>query len=117
MALQSSVSDPLPSGVSNVQQRFAGFMSAIQESLKANQECVRADINSVKDDINSIKAEVRAEINYIEKDIKAENESLIKLTNQETKKELTAILYWEVRRLTNLVGQEQREFESELLSA
>jgi gas vesicle protein len=61
-ALLSSVSDPLPSDVSNVQQRLAGFVSAIQESLKANQECVRADINSVKDDINNIKAEIRAEI-------------------------------------------------------
>jgi hypothetical protein len=48
--------------------------------------------------------------------MKAENESLIKLTNQETK-ELTAKLDWEVRRLNNLVDEVQSVFESELLSA
>jgi hypothetical protein len=48
---------------------LAGFMSAIQESLRGNQESVTNDFNSVKNDINGIKANVRA-------DLSATNEKL-----------------------------------------
>jgi hypothetical protein len=77
-----------------IKQTLAGIMTVVQQSNAKLQESVKADIDRVR------------------KDIKAENEKLIKrfeLQSQEAK------LDSEARRLTNLVGQVQRKTESKPL--
>jgi hypothetical protein len=139
-ANQESVKADLNANNEKLQQ----FENSIKADLAANQESVKADLNannkklqqfenSVKADlaahnenINSVRADlvanqesVKAEIGRIRKGIQAENEKLIskfELKNQETKKLLEAKLDSEARRLTNLVGQVQKDAESELLA-
>jgi hypothetical protein len=107
------VSGPSSSSVSNLEQMLMGFMSAMQQSNRDLQDSIRADLSATNAKLEQFQ-------NSIRKDIKTEIEKLSKkfeLKNQEIKKEFTAKLDSEARRLTNLVGQVQREVESELLAA
>jgi hypothetical protein len=101
---------------------LAGIMTVIQqsnaklqESVKANISSVRAELSANRENIQKFEERVTADISSVRKDIKAENEKLIKrfeLQSQETKKEFSAKLDSEARRLTNLLGQVQRKIES-----
>jgi hypothetical protein len=97
---------------------------AMVQQCKANQESVKADLaahneklqESVRADLAANQESVKAEVGRM---IQAENEKLIRkfeLKNQETKKEFEVKLDSEARRLTNLVGQVQKDAESELLA-
>jgi phage host-nuclease inhibitor protein Gam len=127
---EQSVTGPSVASSNNTEQMLAGFMSALQESIKADISSVKSDINSVraevasgKTDISSVKTrvreDVRAEISSIRKDIKAENKKLLKICetkNQELRKEINSKLDNETRMITSLVGQTKKEFESELVA-
>jgi hypothetical protein len=89
-AREQSTKGPSFDDSGEIKQMLAGIMTVIQQSNAKLQESVKADIDSVR------------------KDIKAENEKLIKrfeLQSQDAKKEFSAKLDSGARRLTNLVGQ------------
>ena len=138
-SIQTTPQELLTQEMSTVEQMLVGFMATIQASLKANNEninsvrsdlneninSVRAELSTNNENINSMRADmntnqehVKAEITKIRKDIQAENEKVIKnfeARNQQTKQEFSAKLDAEARRMTNLVGQVQRETEAELV--
>jgi outer membrane cobalamin receptor len=128
-SIQPSSQGPSLNDANSVEQMLAGFMAVIQQSHNNLQNSIGADLsasnekleqfqNSVRADLNANQESVRAEINSIRNDIKVENGKLIRnfeLKIQEIKKELAVKLDSEAQRLTNVVGQVQKEVESELL--
>jgi ABC-type hemin transport system substrate-binding protein len=95
-AREKSTLGPSFNDSGEIKQMLAGIMTVIQQSNAKLQESVKADIDSVR------------------KDIKAENEKLIKrfeLQSQGAQKEFSAKLDSEARRLINLVGQVHSETE------
>jgi hypothetical protein len=121
--LQESVRADLAANQESVKADLAVNQERVRADLAANQESVRADLaanhGSVKADLAATQESVKLEISNIRKDIQAENEILMRkfeVQIQQTKKEFSAKLDVETRRLTNLVGQVQKETESELVA-
>jgi archaellum component FlaC len=127
---EQSVAGPSVASSNDIEHMLAGFLSALQETIKADISGIKSDINnvraeitSVKNDINIVKTsvigDVRAEIANIRKDLNTKNEKLLKScesTNQELRKELNSDLKNETRRVRGLVRQTKSEFESELIA-
>jgi hypothetical protein len=107
-----------------------GNVSADIGGVKTDIGNVSAELSSVKADITSVKADISARISQLQDantkfqenlraEAKAENEKLIKRIEQQgqqIRKETTANLDAEARRLTNLVGRVQKETEAELVA-
>jgi hypothetical protein len=138
-------SGPVTQSSASVELLLKNFMAVIQEGNRTLQESIKSDINSIKSEISSVRSDVREEINSvraelntnserleqfranisaeiasIRTDVKAETDRLIKnceRKNEELRKEIESNLDSEARRITNLVGQAKREFQSELLAA
>jgi hypothetical protein len=121
-----SLQEIVKTDLSGVKKDLSGVkadLTANNEKIQSFQDTVKADLSSVKDDISSKFSQLQeANVKFQEKlrsETKAENEKLAKrfeLQSQQSNKEFSAKLDSEARRLTNLVGQVQKETESEIVA-
>jgi hypothetical protein len=116
--LQTPISD---SG--DLKNLFAGMLAAINESNKALQSSVEAKINRLQENSNRLQASVESKLSNLQEtvraDIRSESEKLIKKfekENQKLSKQFSDKLDSESKKLLQLVGQVQKDTETELVA-
>jgi hypothetical protein len=116
--------------IQRLQESNRADLSSVKTDLSANNEKIQHLQESVKTYLSSVKANISSKFSQLHEantkyqenlraKTKAGNEKLIKsfeLQSQQSNKEFLAWLDSESRRLTNLVGQVQKETESELVA-
>jgi hypothetical protein len=107
-------------GNRTLQESIKSEINSVRSDVREHIDSVRAELNTNSERLEQVRANLSAEIARIRTDVKAETDRLIKnceRKNEELRKEIQSNLDSEARRITNLVGQAKREFQSELLAA